>query len=100
MFFCVRAESEAERDDDAKSSEVQKIRELRQHVAQRLGGERRLGGLVARTIQTDHQAIAHQGVVTDPGEGSEVANTLGLCRHRQRNQQAQAGQPAKARLRE
>ena len=46
-------------------------------VGQGLGGEQGLLP-VSRAVQSDHQAVAHQRIVTHAGDGGDVAHQHGL----------------------
>ncbi len=69
--------------------------ELRQHVVQRLHGERRLAGLIAGAVQTHHQPIAHQLIGAHALDLRQILDALGL-RGRRRGQQSATSSPAPA----
>ncbi len=54
--------------------------ELREHVVERLQGERRLRGLVAGTVEADDQAVADQLVGAYARDAGDVLQALGLRR--------------------
>ena len=60
--------------------------ELREHVGERLDGERRLAGLVARAVEPDHQAIADELVGTHPLYLRHILDALGVRRRRARRE--------------
>ena len=70
--------------------------ELRQQRLHALGGERRLRGLVTGTIQTNHQTIADQLVLTHALDGRDLLQPLGMHRSAGQRQRArqQHQQPA------
>src|SRR5690606_10152924 len=54
---------------------------LAEHVVEGLQGEGRLGGLVTRAVEADHQAVADQLVAAHALDAGDVLETLGLGRH-------------------
>ncbi|MNV42535.1 hypothetical protein D3C71_1342130 [compost metagenome] len=58
--------------------------QLRQHVAQALGGERGLHGLVTGTVQPHHQSVTDQRVIAYALHRDQIANALRRGRQAQR----------------
>src|SRR5690606_20192773 len=61
--------------------------QLRQHVGQALLGEGRLAHLVTRTIQGDHEAVAHQLIGACALNRSQILDALRCCRRREAHAQ-------------
>jgi hypothetical protein len=50
--------------------------ELGQHVHDALDGERRLTGLIARSVEADHESVTGQLVVSDAGDIGKVLDAI------------------------